>query len=487
MNYHLSKSRYKRGLHCNKQLWLSTHKYELGNYQKNFSAFIGDKVGIGATKNYPEGILIGTPFNKHTEAVKETLKLIDDIKVQSVFEAAFSYDNINIRVDIFERLNDNSWGIREVKSAKSIKDNYYHDISIQYYVLKNLGYNISSAQILYVNGDYVLEESEIEWKNFFLTREYLDTIQDNLDEVKENINNLKSVQNSEEEPFINPGKSFCSSCEFWDYCTKDKPKDWIINIPRLHKTKKKILEDKNIESISKIPNDFPFTPKQTIVFDSTKNNKIFKSKKFYYDLKIYKPPVYFFDFETLACALPTIVGTRPFDTLPFQWSLHHLDIDGTVKHWKFLATENIDYRREAIESFINIVKGNDNKIVVYSQSFEKSVLKQMGIVYPEFSDDIEDIIIRIIDLKVFIENNYYHPDFQGSYSLKKVLPALLPNEKKYSDGKVSDGEQAQETFYNLLFEENNDNNKKEIISSLLEYCKKDTESLMLIYNHLKTL
>ena len=91
-----------------------------------------------------------------------------------------------------------------------------------------------------MNGDYVLEESEIDWKNFFLTSEYLDTIQDNLDVVKENINNLKSVQNSEEEPFINPGKSFCSGCEFWDYCTKDKPKDWIINIPRLHKTKKKI-------------------------------------------------------------------------------------------------------------------------------------------------------------------------------------------------------------------------------------------------------
>ena len=57
----------------------------------------------------------------------------------------------------------------------------------------------------------------------------------------------------------------------------------------------------------------------------------------------------------------------------------------------------------------------------------------MGIVYPEFSDDIEEIILRIVDLKVFIENNYYHPDFQGSYSLKKVLPALLPNEKKYSE------------------------------------------------------
>lgn len=487
MSHHLSKSRYKRGLHCNKQLWLNTHKYNLGKYEKNFAAFIGDKVGIGATKNYPEGKLIDTPFNKHAEAAKETLELIDDLKVQAVFEAAFSYDNIHIRVDIFERLNDNSWGIREVKSAKSIKENFYHDISIQYYVLKNLGYNIASAQIMYVSGDYVLKKDEVQWESFFLTSEYLDTIEENLGEVKENINYLKDIQNLKEEPIINPGKNFCKSCEFWDYCIKEKPKDWISIIPRLVGKKKKTLEDQNIESISKIPENFPFTDKQSIVFESTKNNKIFKSKKFYSDLKIYKPPVYYFDFETLACAIPTILGTKPFDTLPFQWSLHHLDIDGTVKHWEFLATENIDYRREAIESFINIVKGNDNKIVVYSQSFEKSVLKQMGIVYPEFSDDIEEIILRIVDLKVFIENNYYHPDFQGSYSLKKVLPAVLPNEKKYSEGAVSDGEQAQEIFYNLLFEENNDNNKKEIISSLLEYCKKDTESLMLIYNHLKTL
>jgi hypothetical protein len=484
---HLSKSRYKRGLHCNKQLWLSTHKYDLGNYEKNFSALIGDKVGIGATEIYQNGKMVNTPFNKHEEAVQITLSLMSNLKVEAIFEAAFSYDNINIRVDILERLENNCWGIREVKSSKSIKENFFHDISIQYFVLKKLNYQISSAQIMYVNGDYVLNNNVIEWNKFFLKSEYKDLIEDNIDNVADNIVFLKNIQTSDEEPIASPGKSFCSGCEFWDYCTKDKPKDWIANIPRLHKSKKRVLDDKQIESISKIPNDFPFTEKQQIVVDSTKTNQIFKTKKFYYDLKKFKPPIYFFDFETLSCAIPTIDNTKPFEKLPFQWSLHHLDSNKNVNHWEFLATEIKDYRKECIEKLINIVIKDNSKIVAYNQSFEKSVLKQLGDIFPELIDPINNIIDRIIDLEVFIKDNYYHPEFQGSYSLKKVLPALLPNEKKYNEGNVSDGEQAQETFYNLLFQEKDLKKKELIISSLLEYCKKDTESLLLIYQYFEKL
>ena len=225
---HLSKSRYKRGLHCNKQLWLSTHKFSLGNYEKNFSTLIGDKVGIGATEIYQNGKMVDTPFNKHDEAVQKTLELMNDLKVGAVFEAAFSYDNINIRVDVLERLENNCWGIREVKSSKSIKENFFHDISIQYFVLKKLNYQISSAQIMYVNGDYILNNNVIEWDNFFLKSEYKDFIEDNIKDVENNIVFLKNIQTSDHEPDVLPGKSFCSGCEFWDYCIKDKPKDWIV-------------------------------------------------------------------------------------------------------------------------------------------------------------------------------------------------------------------------------------------------------------------
>ena len=135
MTNHLSKSRYKKGLHCSKQLWLSTHKHDLGIYKKSFAAYIGDAVGIGATKNYPEGKLVTALFNKHEDAINETLELINNQKVQAVFEAAFEFDDIRIRVDIFESMHDNSWGIREVKSSKSTKDDFYDDIAVQYYLL----------------------------------------------------------------------------------------------------------------------------------------------------------------------------------------------------------------------------------------------------------------------------------------------------------------------------------------------------------------
>ena len=170
--------------------------------------------------------------------------------------------------------------------------------------------------------------------------------------------------------------------------------------------------------------------------------------------------------------------------MPFQWSLHHLSNDGKIQHWEFLANEKNDFRRQMIEEFMNIVHHNQDKIIVYNASFEKSVLKEMGALFPDLQDKIDKIINRIVDLMVFIQKNFYHPLFNGSFSLKKVLPALLPHEEQYSEGGVSGGNEAQEQFYNLICNKYDQNKKEKAVHDLLAYCKKDTHSLILIHQHL---
>ena len=484
MSMHLTKSRYLTGQHCSKKLWLSTHRYELGEYVKSFAATIGDEVGIGATTNYPNGKMIQASYKEHEAAVKETLELINDDETGAIFEAAFEYENIRIRVDIFERLGDNKWGIREVKSSKSVQDHFYNDIGIQYYVLVGLGYNIASAKLIHTNSNYILRGKEIDWGNFFSTVEYLPGIKESLPEIKKELLRLREIQHDTKEPFIYPSKGFCKGCEFWDYCTKEKPSDWVEHLPRLSPKKRNELQELKIENIAKIPEGYSLTNNQSKVVNATKTGKVFCDDSFSSEIKKYNPPAYYFDFETLSCAIPIFQGLKPFERVPFQWSLHHLSAEGKTQHWEFLAREKTDFRREMIESFINIVHPNQDKIIVYNASFEKSVLKEMGVLYPDLQDKIDNIIERIEDLMAFIQKNFYHPQFNGSFSLKKVLPALLPHEEQYSEGEVSGGDEAQAQFYNLICDKYDQNKKATVADDLIAYCNKDTHSLILIYQHL---
>tara|TARA_B100000787_G_C16182189_1_gene292503 strand:+ start:402 stop:1859 length:1458 start_codon:yes stop_codon:yes gene_type:complete len=481
---HLTKSRYLSGLHCSKKLWLNSNKYNLSNFSESFNASIGIEVGIGATTIYSKGSMVQASYKEHESAVLETLAFINSSETEAIFEAAFEFDDIRIRVDVFERLGKNEWGIREVKSSKSIKKIYYKDIAIQYYVLKGLGYNIASAKLMHTNSNYILNGKKINWDDFFSTVEYLPDIEDSMNETVIELTYLKEVQNYSNEPAVYPYKSFCNGCEFWDYCTKDKPIDWIEYLPRLSERKRDKLKKNKIQSISDIPEKFILTDLQSKVVKSSKTGNIMFGDNFSSEIMEYQPPVYFFDFETLGCAIPIFNGLKPFERVPFQWSLHHLSENREINHWEYLADEKIDFRRVMIEKFINIVISDNDKIIVYNESFEKSVLKDMIVLYPDLKVKINKIIDRIIDLMAFIKKNLYHPKFNGSFSLKKVLPALLPNEEQYREGGVSDGNEAQKQFYNIISDKYDQNEKNEVIKNLIAYCKKDTYSLLLILQKL---
>ncbi|MDZ7742201.1 MAG: DUF2779 domain-containing protein [Bacteroidota bacterium] len=195
-------------------------------------------------------------------------------------------------------------------------------------------------------------------------------------------------------------------------------------------------------------------------------------------------PLYFMDFETFQPAVPLYDQSRPYQQIPFQYSMHlQKEPDGEVVHAEFLADWKKDPRAGFIESLIADA-GEQGDILVYNQSFEIRILNELATDFPKYKDSIERIINRIVDLmQPFQQKHYYTPDMRGSYSIKKVLPALVP-ELKYDELEISEGGAASRGFEELMALEEG-TVKENLRQNLLEYCKLDTWAMVKILEKIK--
>jgi Domain of unknown function(DUF2779) len=202
------------------------------------------------------------------------------------------------------------------------------------------------------------------------------------------------------------------------------------------------------------------------------------------ELSTLRYPICFMDFETLFPALPRFAGMRPYDHIPFQWSVHRHDEPGLpIEHYEFVADDNSDPRPRFIESLCRAIRGAGN-IVVYNQSFESSRLDDLAQWLPEYRTDVAGIQSKLWDLLPVVRRNVYHPAFKGSFSLKNILPALIP-ELNHSNLEISDGGQAGLAWMELVNPATSDEHKARLKCMLLEYCGLDTLSLANLFALLK--
>ena len=197
-----------------------------------------------------------------------------------------------------------------------------------------------------------------------------------------------------------------------------------------------------------------------------------------------KYPLYFMDFETVNPCVPRFPGMRPYDQLPFQWSVHvQRAPDAAPEHFEFLATDANDPRGEFINSLCAALD-ESGSIVVYNAGFESSRLSELAAWLPEFSERIERIQRRLFDLLPVVRNNVYHPAFAGSYSLKAVLPALVPD-MSYAGMQVADGQSAGLAWESLIRDGLDQAEHDTIRKALLDYCGQDTLALVKVLEKLK--
>jgi len=388
-------------------------------------------------------------------------------------------------VDILHRRRDGRWRLIEVKSTADLKEQHLDDVAIQHRVLSRCGLDLASSCLAHVNRNYVFQGGSIDVRRFFKIKNLTRRVERLQPKLTFQVRSELRVLAMPSPPDI-PVGPHCTNpitCEFFDRCNPPRPSDHIGYLPRLHASAAEDLEEMGVESILEIPDDFPLSERQRIACTSVQRGQRWFSAELSKEFETLRYPLYFTDFESVNPAIPRFAGMRPFDQLPFQWSLHvQREPAAEPEHYEFLATDDADPRREFITSLCCAL-GESGSIVVYAP-FESQRLSELAAWLPEFAGLIKTIQGRLFDLLPVVRNHVYYPAFAGSYSLKAVLPAMVP-EMSYDGMAVANGQDAGLAWESLVRGTLDSGERHSIRKSLLEYCGLDTLALVRLLEELR--
>ncbi len=471
----LTKSAYMKGLESPAYLWKYVNDREsLPNLDLTAKYRVDQGILIEqyAKQLYDGKDLSGMSFN---ENIKETKKLVKNEK--TIYEAGFKKGRLYVRSDILVKLN-NGWELIEIKGSTRKKKYHYDDLSYQKYVLEKSGLKITKSSLILVNRDY--EKSEkLRPEEFLKKVDVTDEVKKAQEGIENRINKMLNIIDKKDCPKFNPlniRKSVHGNPLIDDFKNK-LPSDSIFHLSRGGKKINKLYK-KGITKISNIPNDFKLSKKQKIQKKVCMNDKPhIEKQKIKQFLKNLKYPLSFMDFETMQSAIPLFEKANPYQSIPFQYSIHIEYENGSLDHKEFLYKKSKDPRYDFINNLIQDIP-KEGSILVWNKHFEKRKLKKLSKLFPKFKEDIKNINKRIIDLMVVFKNFWYHhKDQKGSYSVKNVLPIF--SDKSYNELEIDNGSQAF-IIYNKHFGHLSKDNEKH----LLEYCKMDTYALKIIKDSL---
>ena len=483
----LSKSTFMSGIQCEKKLYL-------GKYHRNLKDEIsvtqqaiftqGTNVGELACKLFPGGIDC-TPesyfdFQKAVVKTQECINAGEEI----IYEAAFQFDGVLAALDMLVKTEE-GWKAYEVKSSTKVSDTYRMDGTLQYYVITNSGIPLVDINIVYINNKYV-KNGEVDVHELFTIESIQEDVLERLPQIPININRFKQMISDKIEPEINIG-SHCSNpynCDFRGHCWKHVPKYSVFDLKNARGVDWELYE-KGYFTTKEIPDDYPVKERHSVQISSDKSGESIIDKE---NIKLFLEqlnyPLYHLDFETFGSAVPVYDNSRPYQQLVFQYSLHKQETkDGEYKHYEFLAETNKgDPRVELIKQMINNC-GEKGDVLTYNVGFERGKINELAGQFPEFAEPLHKLVDRLKDLMIpFQQKWYYTAEMKGSYSIKKVLPALVP-ELSYNDLEINEGNTASNTFAQMAqgtFIGDIEGTRK----NLLEYCKMDTWAMVKILEKL---
>jgi len=484
-----SKSKLMALRQCPKRLWLEVHRPDLreDSAATQASFQIGFQVGDIAQRIYdPEGRgvvidLQNEGFNRAFERSAESLH-----SAQPIFEAGFSSAGALAFADVMlpeQKDGKQVWRMVEVKSSTSVKDYHRDDVAVQAFVAQSAGVLLDAIALAHIDSSWVYPGNE-DYRGLLKENDLTAEAFSRTDEVKGWIAQAQSIAAEPSEPVIETG-DHCGTpfeCGFYDYCSRDEPKPEypVCWLPRFSSTKAKELAIKGVYDIKDVPDDL-LNGKQQRVKDYTLANEVFfDAAGAAADLAAHDLPAYFLDFETIQFAVPIWKGTRPYQQITFQFSLHTLAVSGQLEQTAFLDLSGNNPSESFAHALINAC-GKQGPVYVYNAGFETARIRELTERYPHLSEPLLAINARVVDLLPIARERYYHPSQQGSWSIKKVLPAIIP-ELRYDalDG-VQDGGMAMDAFLEGIHPNTCAERKAQIEQQLLEYCKLDTYAMVRLW------
>ena len=484
----LSKSRFLAGLQCLKRLYLECHHRELADPVEAGQQAIfdtGTAVGELARQRFPGGVLIEEQYFEHSQAVRSTQTLLSDDSVPALYEPAFTFRGVRTRVDVLIRSDGQGFDLVEVKSTTRAKDEHIPDVAIQMYAVEGSGIPIRRANLMHIDKTYVYQGGDHDPDRLFSSKDVTDEVRAYAaDQMHNDLERMWESLRLTETLDIETGRH-CTTpyrCPFFGHCHQDEPEHPVRELPGLRQEGYERLEASGIRNIGGIPPDFAgLSGMQRRVRDSVVSGRPFVSPYLASRLGEISFPAGFLDFETLIPAVPMYVGTRPYQAIPFQWSLHVRDSDGELRHNSFLDDGPGDPRERFITSLLEAIPSHGT-IVVYS-GYEERIMKELAREFPRYETPLLALCDRAVDLLRLIRSSYYHPQFHGSFSIKSVLPALVLD-LAYDDLEIPEGLAATAAYSQLIAGDVPQSEKAKIRKSLLAYCNRDTEAMVRIYEAL---
>ena len=470
----LTKSNYLSGLQCAKLLWIT----------KNDKSKIPEPTEMEKAR-FKEGYLIEElaqglftekidkselNFNEQIEKTKKFLE-----KRIPIFQASFLIDNLYSRADILFPAGEDKWDIIEIKSSTEVKEIHLDDLSFQKYVYEKSGLKIRKCIVMHVNPEYV-RQGNLEPKEFLIQTDVSEKVEKSISGIEERTENMLEIIKGECPDFLIDDLKTME----YDNLVKDEfmdslPENNIFQFRYLFTKKAVELYKEDIVKMSEVPDSFKLNDKQKIQKLLAENGgKHIDKKQIKHFLDNLQYPLYYLDFETINTAIPKFDNSKPYQQIPFQFSLHIQEKpEGGLKHIIFLADGTSDPRPKFLQALKDNL-GNKGDILVYNQRFEKMVLREGAEYFPEFLDwHDKNILLRIKDLmEVFDKFYYYDPKQKGSVSIKYVLPLL--SDLSYDELEIRKGDIASYEFERVTYGNVPNEERLRVRRALEKYCKLDT-------------
>lgn len=488
MTYALSKSRFLAGCQCHDLLWWQVHDPGAPELVPDSSVVHrfeqGLEVGIAARARLPDGLLIG-PTERTIERRLEMTREALTRGAPRIFEACFMADEVFVAIDVLEQ-GPAGVSIVEVKSTTKVASEHIPDVAIQVHVLRRCGLEVVRAEIMHLNPDCRYPDLE----DLFVTKDVTQAVDEFLPRVPGEIEEQLRILNG---PF--PAGGFgrhcltAKECPFQTRCWPTLRPDHVLTLYRVEAAEKWRLMKKGIDSIHRLgDSDYRNLGKvaQRQV-RSVRAGERLLSLQLKRALEPFCGRLAYLDFETVSLAIPVWDGCCPWAQMPVQFSCHKERRPGWPEHFSFLATDGDDCRERMAEMLLEACEGADG-IVAYYAPFERNCIRSLAEAVPSLAGDLETLSGRLLDLHPVVRDYLYDPGFLGSYSLKSVLPVLVPH-LGYGDLEIADGQTASERLARLLFQPATlePHERDSLRKHLLEYCERDTRALVRLLEKIRLL
>jgi hypothetical protein len=492
-SHRLSKSKLLSFLQCPKRLWLEVYRPELAQITAARQALFdtGHQVGEVARALYSHGRTVQVAYSHELASAPPDTQLelfqpADAAGRQDAratpkvfFEATFEHEGVLIRTDVLEQSSSGARFI-EVKAASQMKDEYVPDVAIQTWVLEGAGVRVNDVAVAHINDQFVYRGGG-DYAGLLREEAIGDLARRVAVRVPEWSRDASRVIDAAE-PAVPIGQR-CRTpfeCPFIHYCWP-KTEYPLTVLPKLGPKLDEYVA-RGYRDVRDVPGGEVSGEARVRVWRATQANRAEIAPALRDALRAIGYPRFYLDFETVSYAVPIWPGTRPYQAIPYQWSVHAEQASGAVEHFEHLDLSGELPVGELVERLLEVL-GEEGSIVTYSD-YERHCLRTLAHFVPLRADRLRALESRLVDLLPLLRHHYYHPAMRGSWSIKAVLPTVVP-EMHYDDlGEVREGDAAQRAYAEAVHPGTTPLRRHEIEQALRRYCRFDTEAMMRLVRRL---